>query len=640
MARMIITKRVLPLVLVAVPVLSFNPSFKLHAVIEDTKVHNGMKGVGHNQFMGKAVVTTDSLPPLITPEPALKITKLARYNRVREALAPPPPPPAGGGGTDSISSSLSSQISSSLSSQLSSSLSTQLSSSLSTQLSSSLSSQLSSNLSTQLSSSLSAQSSSSLAVAISSASISASQSAQSAIDSAKASASSAVSSALSAMRSTFTTASSTATGSTTSVLSSTSSTVTSTSQAAEYTPTVGYTLSPESRGLNLGGNQLAGIIVGVFFVSSFSSILATYFLLRYRRKRAVISSTLDPLDEARRRWPWPSLSKFRGDTVSTNYPANASTGHYQFRNGFRSMLGPEIRRPSRQKSPVSEVPLPSPLGPGSTSDQILPVSPLSDQQLDGSGRQRSPSVRFPFIGNNTQRRSSSEMSDAGPIRFMISRNRTQSGTQQIQIVRVGRKEIAPRQLPNLRTTAMLPSQNRGPDRAISSLLSPPIIPLRFSSLNAHNAFVPQNPASSCDDDGTFLLTTDDESAEPIPEPSHEQARSSSSQFSIINQDLTQFDPGGDPDQRQPISRFSVSTIPPPSLDYSGSSNSPVLDQQQNLEIITTPLRPVPPSPSQLRAPVPRRPHLMPNVGISMSFYGQDSSSSETGDPSGNGCNGA
>ncbi|KAI0506588.1 hypothetical protein F5B22DRAFT_442283 [Xylaria bambusicola] len=624
---MIITKRVLPLVLVAIPVLSLNSSFKLHAVIEDTKVHNGMKGVGHNQFMGKAAVTTNSLPPLITPEPTLKITKLAQHNRIREALPPPPPPP---GGNNGFSASLSSQISSSLSTQLSSSLSTQLSSSLSAQSSSSLSAAISS-------ASQSAQS------AIDAAKSSASQSAQSAIESAQASASSVVSSVLSATTgtslttstsltaSTTTTESSTATRSTTSTLASTLSTVRSTSQVAEYTSPIGYTLSPESGGLNLSGGQLAGIIVGVFLVSSFSSILATYFLLRYRRKRAVINSTPGPSDKARRQWPWPSFRRIRGDAGSTNHPANLSLGHYQFRNGFRSMLRPEIRCPTREKSPVSEVPLPSPLGPGSPNDQILPVSPMSERQLGGSSRERPLSVRFPFLGNSTRRRSSSEISDETPIKFMISRNRTQSGTQQMHLVRVGRKEIAARQLPNLRTTAMLPSQNRAPDRAISSLPSPPSIPLRFSSLNAYNAPGPQGPASSVGDDATFLLTTDDESADPIPEPAHSLARSGSSQFSIINQDLTQFDPGGglgQQQQQQPISRFSVSTVPPPSLDHSGSSSSPVADQQQHPELMTA-LRPVPPSPSQLRAPVPRRLHLVPNIGLATSFYGGESSDPET-----------
>ena len=342
-------------------------------------------------------------------------------------------------------------------------------------------------------------------------------------------------------------------------------------------------------------------------------------MLRYRRQGAGIPSSLDPSGEAKRQWPWQSFGKSGGDANLTRRPTNTRFGRHQSGNRFLSKLRPEISHLTHLKSPVNENLFPSPLGPGSISDQIFPVSPLSEEQIDASVREHSPSLRLAIFGHNSQRNSGSEILDAAPIKYTLSRNTTQSGTRQMQLVRVGSQGTDPRYPPNIRTRNTFPSSSR-----TRSLSSPPIIPLRFSSLNAYTAPPLKDPGNYHGGDGTFLFLTDDESTEPAPGPSRDEARSESSQSSIIGQDLTQFDPGGGVGQ-QPVSRFSVSSVPG-SLDYSVSSDSP-MEQPDQPEV--SPLRPAPPSPSQLQAPVPRRLHLASSAGVSATFYAWDSSDPET-----------
>ncbi|KAJ3554651.1 hypothetical protein NPX13_g10559 [Xylaria arbuscula] len=251
---------------------------------------------------------------------------------------------------------------------------------------------------------------------------SATQSAQRAIDAANASASSAIESVLSATRRTST------------ALASTSFTVGSTSHVAESTSLVGDSVNSVSHGLNLNAAQLAGIVIGVFFLSSFSSILMTYLMLRHRRRR---TSALDPPGEAKRQWPWPLFHKPRGDNL-TRRPTNTRFGRHQSGNKFLSKLRPEMPRLAQLKSTAIENQFPSPLSPSSISDQIFPVSPLSDEQPDVAVRERSPSLQLAIFRNNSGRgRSRSEDIDSAPIKYTLSRHTTPSGTRQMQLVRVG-----------------------------------------------------------------------------------------------------------------------------------------------------------------------------------------------------------
>lgn len=278
---------------------------------------------------------------------------------------------------------------------------------------------------------------------------------------------------------------------------------------------------------------------------------------------------------------------------------------------------------------ANRIPFASPISPSSNSDQIFPVSPLSDQPPDSSGRDSSPSLRLGLYGNRTQMSSESEASDVTPIGLSPTRPSIQNRSQQIPIMRVGGQETNPdRLVSNMWATQTFLSNERSinstdlherPDMrdatdrmeagmaAIAPImdrrsLSQPIIPLRFSSLNAQKGHPIRNSISFNGNDGTFFLSTDEESADRDPEFSQDQSGlRSPSHSSIVSQDLTQFDPGGP--VLQPTSRFSMSPAPPSSLGYSASSSSPV-PQPEYPEI--NPLRPAPPSPPQLQSPVPRR----------------------------------
>ncbi|KAI1428754.1 hypothetical protein F5Y12DRAFT_782351 [Xylaria sp. FL1777] len=432
------------------------------------------------------------------------------------------------------------------------------------------------------------------------------ESAQHAIDAIKASASSVVESVM------FTVGSNPST-----TVRSTSSTLESTSYASESTSLIIDDSTRVSHDLNISSGQLAGIVIGVFLVSSFFSILATFYILRYRRQRAVIThNTLGSPGETKRRMLWPSFSNLCGNPISPKYPVNITTEHRQFPNTYLSGMTPQ----NHQKSPINQIPFVSPISPSKTHNQTHPMSPLSDKQHDNPSQDRSPSLELGLFRNDIQSGSGSGTTDLPPIKFTLSRKATQYGTHQIQVIRVGNQETTPRRLlSNVRTPNTFLLHDRTPDSTVShevanmrhstnrmdkstmtltpiinlSARSPPTIPLRFSSLNASNTSQHQSFRGN---GGTFLLSTDDESTEHVPGPQ-------SSHSSIISRDLTQFDPGGL--SQQPTSRFSMSSAPV-SLDYSASSTSPV-QQQEHPEI--SPLRPAPPSPLQLQAPVPRRPNL-------------------------------
>ncbi|KAI1745410.1 hypothetical protein F4680DRAFT_102991 [Xylaria scruposa] len=433
-----------------------------------------------------------------------------------------------------------------------------------------------------------------------------SESAQSAIDSAKASASSVVESVFSVVR--------------------------STPSAGETVPSVADASNRSSHGLNINARQLAGIVIGVFFVSSILSVLMTLLFLWYRRRRTAIAPNTRrfPVEE-KKKMLWPTLGKLRGNLFYPSSPTSGTAGRRDLSKILTTRLKHGRRSQSQQGMPSAyPVPFTSPLSPGLNSDQMFPVSPLSDQPPDSAGRDSSPSLGIGLYGNRTQTSSKSAVSDMPPIGFSSIRNPTQPETPQEPIIRMGGQETDPRLLSNMQAAIAFPLNARPaafedfrerPDmrdaanrmeRGMATLtpivrrsaLSPPIIPLRFSSLNAQRGPPPvQSSVGLHDNDGTFLLSTDEESGDRDPEFSHNQSglqSPSPSHSSIISQDLTQFDPGGP--GPQPISRFSVSSAPL-SLGYSASSSSPTPQHERS---VISPLRPAPPSPSQLHSPVPRR----------------------------------
>ncbi|KAI1311660.1 hypothetical protein F5Y03DRAFT_285460 [Xylaria venustula] len=412
---------------------------------------------------------------------------------------------------------------------------------------------------------------------------------------------------------------------------STSSTVGSISYAAESTILVAASSNQESHELSLNAGQLAGIVVGVFLASSFSSILAVLYILRYRRRRSmVIHSTNDPPAEHKKQLRWPTVGNLRRDAITSIHSANTIASHRQISNEIL----PRIPPPTHQNPPVGPVLFSSPVSPGSKSDQSFPVSPLSEQH-HSLGRDRSTSLQYGLFRNNMKEDPESEMKDAPPIKFTLARNTTQSGAQQIQVIRVNNQPpCSPSS--NTRATQTFLSHGREPGsiasreaaevqgsaksmekRAVDmapmpsiNTLSPPIIPLRFSSLNAYIGTQHQDSSSFHGNDGTFLLTTDDESVGPIPGSSQDHPESGSSHSSMIFHDPTQFDPSGL--SQQPTSRFSMSSVQV-SLDCSASSTSPVQPE-------LSPLRPAPLSPSQIQSPVPRRANTAAKVGVPGTIY--------------------
>ncbi|GAP83781.1 hypothetical protein SAMD00023353_0501860 [Rosellinia necatrix] len=360
-----------------------------------------------------------------------------------------------------------------------------------------------------------------------------------------------------------------------------SSTVESSSYGTDSASPIPGGLDPVPRGLNLSSGQLAGIIVAVFLISSILSVLATLFILRYRRQRGVIThETSYPPVGSKRKMLWPTpIGKFRGITT---------TGNHNTAPGFAPGAPSQIHQvaPSMARDPLATA-----INTGPTTNNIYPVSPLSSQLRAASGRDSLPSLDLGLYEIGAQMTSGSEHNDTPPVQSPLTRN---------------------------------PPHITWMPKANISALSPPIVPLRFSSLNAHKDAPTQGLVGFHSDDQTFLLSTDDESAGRDARYSQDQSglHLSSSRSSVISQDLAQFEPGGS--GQQLVSRFSMSTAPLSSLEYSISSLSPVPQyhhqQQQEGYPEIAPLRPAPPSPSQLQSPIPRRPNLTTNMGISGTIY--------------------
>ncbi|KAI0422301.1 hypothetical protein F5X98DRAFT_148535 [Xylaria grammica] len=557
-------------------------SFKTHANIRDPDVHDETEDVDAQQSIEEGVVSTKYLPPLTTSTPISEVSGLAKpcsfedaWNDIFQKHIK--------GDICGIASRFSAKVSSTVSSAILSSVQSQNAS---------------------VFASMTAEFTISLAASLSAAH----DSAQSAINAAK-----------------------------------------SNCYAAESTSlSVDNSNSPSDR-LEVNADQLAGIIVGVFLTSSISSILATLFILRYRRQRAAITHmAVDSSAETKRQTRWPTFRKLRGDMLSSKQAATATTSHREPPEAFPPMLERDISPQTYQiHNPIDRVSFASPVSPSSTSDQIFSVSPLSDKPSNHSDRDRSPSWGLGLFRNNTQRTHGSKTSNVSPIKFSLARKITQNGPQRIQVVRVGEQATRPRRfLSNVRTAKTFLSNDGSTDRTVPheepgaqdstdriergavalapmaniSVLSPPLIPLRFSSLNMSKPPLTENSAGIHGDNGTFLLSTDDESANSGPGFSQDQSGlESSSHSSVILRDPTQFDPGGLA-QQQPMSRFSMSSAPL-SLEYSAPSTPPAPQYNQpreHSELFA--LRPAPPTPPQLQAPTPRRPSSASNVGIPGTIY--------------------
>ncbi|KAI0407074.1 hypothetical protein F4802DRAFT_66908 [Xylaria palmicola] len=347
-----------------------------------------------------------------------------------------------------------------------------------------------------------------------------------------------------------------------------------------------------------------------------------------------------PLEEKRRGF-WPMSGGGRAAILPWKSAATPKAGSRHLTEKSRPRLNQEISYP-RQQELISSKPTPfaSPVSPGPSNYQVFPVSPLSDQLPDDSGEDGPRILGLRSHDDRARLAFRPEAGDAPLTNPSIEEDSIQNRAQLIPATHDGnRRAIAHRLLSNVMGAKTFLSTSRSTHSTASSErynmqgsthiveggtatlvatpnasnFSPPLIPRRFSSLNAYSGPLTQNPVVGFHGDETFLLSTDEEKSDHTHDQSGLQSTSHSS---IISQDLTQFDPGGPPPEV--ISRFSMSSAPPSSLEYSAPSISPGpshhRQQRENPEI--HPLRsPPPPLPghSQLLSPVPRRPNLPADV---------------------------
>ncbi|KAI8630952.1 hypothetical protein F5Y19DRAFT_474072 [Xylariaceae sp. FL1651] len=600
------------------------------------------------------LIKTSHLLP--APASTAQVLTLARLNELRSisdnAAAPPgdnsPDVPPG---FSSLSSSISSSVSVAVSSSVSVAVSSSVSVAVSTSVSVAVSTSVSSSVSNSALASASGAFSAARQLAIQSASDAANASAATAISSANARADAAssqaasISSSASSILAMVTSANNVASiqASASSAVEAAKSSASESAQSAinaarsSASAAVGDT-SHTSQILDLNAGQLAGIIVAIILASSLLSALATSFILRYRRQRAAVAlNTLESPVGSIRKVSRPTFRNFRNKLASTDCVAPMTAGHRKISQGFPTGSKQKIQSPTENPLATTSTNRPSfasPDSPHSTSDQIYPVSPLSDVRPDSSGLAISPEFGLGFNTDQTQTFSQYVTSEVPPIKFSLARKHDGVGSQRLQVVRVGSPGagtlsdgglgkaqlssnisdavIVPGIQLNARKTTndfegtpvvLTPSANL-------SASSPPIVPLRFSSLNAYKSPLTQNPVNlHPDDEVSFPYMSDMATGRGHP-ISYNHI---SSQPDVISQNLTRFQPGAQ--DQLPVSRFSVSPIPPSSSEHSALSSSPTpqnyLPLQEQPQI--SPLRPAPPNPSQLQSPVPMRPNIAANV---------------------------
>jgi hypothetical protein len=387
--------------------------------------------------------------------------------------------------------------------------------------------------------------------------------------------------------------------------------------------------------------RLASIVIAVFFASSILSILATVFILQYRRHLASIShKMLDSAIGSKRQMPRPMSGNMRGNLPSSKYPANVAAGRSELTKEFTPKLQQGMALPTKNHLGISSTDWPafvSPVSPASIDNQVCAVSPPSDRPIDNSGRDDLLRAGPGLYGSETYTSSKFQTTNVPPNEIPLEGYPALHKLQRAHIAGMGTREptlhnlLFHERIGNAFTSNDIPEPRTGADEELSTrevtnrreggtaaltpaaktnAFSAPVIPLRFSSLNAYKSPPSQNSIGSHWDNEAFIAAMDDGTAASGHPFFWNQPRyQSPPQPTYVSRDLTDPNPGIA--DEQPVSRFSVSTAPLSSIESSSSSPPPVPrhrpQQLEHLEI--SGLRPAPSSPSQLQSPVPRRPNL-------------------------------
>lgn len=398
----------------------------------------------------------------------------------------------------------------------------------------------------------------------------------------------------------------------------------------------------DRRGLNLDVRQLAGIIIGVFLSSSLLSILATLLLLRYRRQRtSTAKNTFNSSLKSTWPRPQPTLTNFWANILPFKHTGIGRAGHRQIPEQLSPAFTPGVvSPPSKHRRAMSSVDVPpfvSLISPGSPSDQPYPVSPPPDQPVHDPG-ERGHQRHGSQINKGT---SVGFQQKGAPTKLPHQKDPVQHISQQAQKRddenTIHQPQLGVRMSPNLSTGERSSNRIKGKAPlspiAITNHSFPPIVPLRFSSLNAYSGTQAPNPiiGSPLHGEGyevsSSLFPAGPESATrshpfsprdllfpSLPlEPRPRGFQSPAAATPNNTDQRTQL--------QQPTSRFSMSPTPHSSVEYSLSiSSSPPashygLQHQQEQPEMIIPLRPAPSSPSQLQlqSPVPRRPNIAANI---------------------------
>ncbi|KAI1329382.1 hypothetical protein F5Y16DRAFT_108552 [Xylariaceae sp. FL0255] len=478
------------------------------------------------------------------------------------ASTAPPADPAASGSSSSISASVSSSVLTSVSLSISSLLETEFTSTLDDFSSSSSSAVTSANLA---------------------GSSVASASAQQAISSAN-SRLSAASSSISSLLDVITTANAILIieSSASSAIQAAQSSAQSAISAAEASASAA---AAASSGVNLDVGQFVGVVVAIFISSVIISVLATTFIFRYRKKRTEMSP------------------KALGSPVQTLHP------RHDLVSPIHTVRVTSGRNEGQPTDGQSDVMVTSPLSSRSPHDHVHSVSPLSDDQPISSG------LGHEFYSTGAHETVPKE--GGVPEKFSLTQKRGDDGQQRMQVERVGSYNPSLHRLFSTAREGQVPAMRNQPVEAegsevagdFSGFLVPPI-PARISSLNPYQGPLTLNPIQQpFSVAGTSFLSTSFSDEAP-----YDEEQPQTQLFHPHN--LTRQKPS-----RLPVSRFSVTPLPPPSVSDDSRSESNTVTQQlapespgiQGEAPQPSPLRGPPPSPSLLRSPIPRRPSQSANL---------------------------
>ncbi|KAI0203063.1 hypothetical protein F4808DRAFT_51266 [Astrocystis sublimbata] len=398
------------------------------------------------------------------------------------------------------------------------------------------------------------------------------------------------------------------------------------------------------QGLMINGGQLAGVIIGVFLMSSIFSVLTTLFLLWYRgRKTANKHNSHHWPGEKKSEQRWPRWEKLRNTICPLQMARERTRARRDLLRISSNAL--EEGRPSQSPSglPFSNRSrnLTTPVTPHSNlAHRECPAPRLADLPPQSHG------ADVLGLGGHRPRDSPRhyETREAPTTGYPRAREASRPEVPQIEITLPSpfvtatfptlKRSVAfadlhddpePRRAPRRRTRRMSAFE---PMTARRSTVTPPTIPTRFSSLNSHpfQPFIqhrtqdpippPVQPNPVLDpsaNHGTFYIAADEESAEYDPgfSQNHSNLQSPTPSHSSTVQ-LDAIHPTTGSAEQQLPSRFSMSSGPLSSLGHTGSSSSTgsqYIVQQPLEEPEIYPLRP-PPNHSQLVAPRPTRPHTV------------------------------